>query len=335
MDIFLHIVVNAALANQLSRDENSQRACVLGGIVPDMDVVFAWIPIIIPQLFILQHRGLFHTVIAAPFIVSAFIISTKYFGKINFKQKLDEPFKAIHTELNYRSFLWGFSGVFLHLIMDIISFNGIPLFYPLSDQRITINLISVVDPLLSVLSSLIVLRLIYNKLINSSTYSFLHFKKSARSISILFVLLLVVYGSLHVNTVVNQSPISTKPEIIPIFRWLYSEDQKIISIRLVNQLTQETLKTYNYSSLTYNQTVWNTTTIDSIIKEAKETLDYKKFQFQLESEAYLAVNVTFNEEGNEWIVSFLDTFQNAQNRFYGFLGESFMETQITIHLDSR
>ena len=110
MDIFLHIVVNAAIANQLSRDENSQRACILGGIVPDLDVIFAWIPFIIPQLLILQHRGLFHTVIAAPFIAGAIIGSTEIFKKINFGQRLEESFKALYTELNYRSFLWGVSG---------------------------------------------------------------------------------------------------------------------------------------------------------------------------------------------------------------------------------
>ncbi|UCE14493.1 MAG: metal-dependent hydrolase, partial [Candidatus Heimdallarchaeota archaeon] len=133
MDIFLHIVVNAAIANQLSRDENSQRACILGGIVPDLDVIFAWIPFIIPQLFVFQHRGLFHTVIAAPFIAGAMIVSTKFIIKINFGQRLDEPIKSIHTELNYHSFLWGVSGVFSHLILDLISYNGILLFYPLSE----------------------------------------------------------------------------------------------------------------------------------------------------------------------------------------------------------
>jgi len=332
MDIFLHIVVNAAIANQLSRDENSQRACILGGIVPDLDVLFAWIPFIIPQLYFLQHRGLFHTVIAAPFIAGAIIVSTQFLNKINFGQRLDEPFKAIHTELNYCSIFWGISGVFLHLILDLISYNGIVLFYPLSEQRIALNLISVVDPLISVLSGLIVLRLIYNKFIDSSTYSFLRFKESARSISMLFVLLLVVYGSLQVNTMVTQSPISTIPEIIPLFRWMFNKDENEIAISLVNQLTQDIIKTYNYASLMYNQTAWNITTINSVIKAAKQTLDYKLYQSERTSEAYFAVNVTFNEEGNEWEVSFLDTFQDAQSKFYGFPNGPFMENEVIIRV---
>ncbi|MFX0124136.1 MAG: metal-dependent hydrolase [Candidatus Hodarchaeota archaeon] len=328
----MHIVVNAAIAYQLSLDENSQRACILGGIVPDLDVIFAWIPFIIPQFFILQHRGLFHTVITAPFIAGAMIVSTNFFGKINFIQRLDEPFKAIQTELNYRSFLWGVIGVFLHLILDVISYNGILLFYPLSEQRIALNLISVVDPLISMLSGLIVLRFIYNKYIESSTYSFLHFKKSARTISVLFILLLVVYGSLQVNTLVSQSPISTRTDIVPLFRWVYNEDENEILISLVNQLTQDIIKTYRYASLTYNQTAWNIITINSVIKEAKQTLDYKIFQFERTSEAYFTVNVTFNEEETEWEVSFLDTFQDAQSKFYGFSNGPFMENEVIIRV---
>ena len=87
MDIFLHIVVNATIANQLSQDGNSKRALILGGIAPDMDVFFAWIPILIPQLFMLQHRGLFHTVLAAPFIIIPLILSTKYYARVNFIER--------------------------------------------------------------------------------------------------------------------------------------------------------------------------------------------------------------------------------------------------------
>ncbi|MFX1515602.1 MAG: metal-dependent hydrolase [Promethearchaeota archaeon] len=332
MDIFFHIAVNAAIASQLSRNENSQRACIFGGIVPDLDVIFAWIPFIIPQLFILQHRGLFHTVIAAPFIAGAIIVSTQYLSKINFNQRLKKPVKAIYTELNYRSLLWGVFGVLLHLILDLISYNGILLFYPFSEQRIALNLISVIDPLISVLSGLVVLRFIYNKWINSSTYTFLHFKKSARSISMLFVLVIVIYGSLQVNTILNQSPISTKPEIIPLLRWTFIKNENEIKINLVNQLTQDIIKTYSYASLSYNQTAWNITSINSVIKEAKQTLDYKIFQYERASEAYFAVNVTFNEQENEWEVSFLDTFQDAQSKFYGFPSGPFMESEVSISM---
>ncbi|UCG90467.1 MAG: hypothetical protein JSU57_01680, partial [Candidatus Heimdallarchaeota archaeon] len=71
----------------------------------------------------------------------------------------------------------------------------------------------------------------------------------------------------------------------------------------------------------------------SVIKEAKQTLDYKLFYFERTSEAYFTVNVTFNEEENDWEVSFLDTFQDAQSKFYGFPTESFMENEVIIRIN--
>ncbi len=334
MDFFLHIVVNTAIAYQFGRDDNSQRAFVLGGIVPDLDMFAAWIPFLIPQLYILQHRGFFHTVLLAPIIVSGLILSTKYLYKLNFIQRLDEPVRALSTDLNHHSLFWGVLGVFMHLMMDLISYNGIVLFYPFIDQRVTLNLISVIDPLVSVLSAVIVLRLIYNKMIESGTYAFSQFQKSTKMVSLLFVLLLTSYSFLQINTIITQSPISTKPEIIPIFRWVFTEEQNTISISLVNQLSQEVLRTYNYPSLTYNRTKWNAAAINAIVSQVKETLKYKQFKFELESEVYLAVNATFNEKENRWEVSFLDTFQDAQFRFYGFFGNPFLEFKTTIYLNS-
>jgi inner membrane protein len=332
MDFFTHIVINSAIASQFLRSENNQRAFILGGIVPDLDVIFVWIPLLVPQLFIFQHRGIFHTIFAAPFIVVALILSTKYFNIINFVKRLREPLQAMYTELNYCSAIWGILGVFVHLILDCITPGGLLLFYPVIQQRITLNLISYFDPIFLLLSSIIVLRFIYHKLISSSNYSFSHLKKSARPVFVLFVFLLTGYGILQFITVTTYSPMSTQPEFIPIFRWVSNEDQNTISIRLIDQLTQQIVRTFNYSSLTYNPTDGSLATINIIIRQAKDTLEYQKFKFQQESEAYLAINVTLNTEEARWEVSFLDTFQDAQFRFYGIPNELFMIAKTTIFL---
>jgi len=153
-------------------------------------------------------------------------------------------------------------------------------------------------------------------------------------ISFLFVILLTSFSFLQINTIITQSPISTKPEIIPIFRWVFTEEQNTISISLVNQLSQEILCTYNYPSLTYNHTKWNVAAINAVVSQAKETLKYKQFKFELESEAYLAVNAKFNDKENRWEVSFLDTFLDAQFRFYGISGTLFLESETIIYLNS-
>jgi len=335
MDFFTHIVVSVAIANQLTQDEDSQRAFIIGGLAPDIDVLIFWLPVLIPQLFVLQHRGLFHTVILAPFMAMALILSTRYYERYNFVNRLKEPFQEMITEFNPTTVIWGVLGFLLHLCMDCITQGGLHLFYPLIYQRIAISTISIFDPLITLLSSVIVLRFIYSKLTSSSTYSVSQFKKSAKSISILFVILLSIYGLLQVYTIVTHSPTSTTPDILPPFRWVVSKENNVISIHMVNQLTQEIVKTYNYSPLAYNQTHWNITIIEFIVEQAKGTITYKEFEFQLDSETRLALNVTFNEMENRWEIVFLDALRDAQNRFYGIPLGAFLNVEVVIHLSQK
>ncbi|MFX0185714.1 MAG: metal-dependent hydrolase [Candidatus Hodarchaeota archaeon] len=335
MDFFTHIVVSVTIANLLSQDEASQRAFIIGGIAPDLDVLISWLPILIPQLYFLQHRGLFHTVIIAPFMVMALIFSTRYYERFNFINRLKEPLQEITTEFTPITVIWGVLGFFLHLCMDCITQGGLHLFYPLIYQRIATSTISIFDPLITLLSSVIVLRFLYSKLTGSKSYSVTQFKKSTKSVSILFIILLSVYGVLQINTIVTHSPTSTTPAIIPPFRWVVSEKNNVISIHMVNQLTQGVVKTYNYFSLAYNQTRWNSTIIESIVEEAMGTITYKEFEFQLGSETRLAFNVTFNEIDNLWEIVVLDTLRDAQNKFYGILSGGLFNTEVIIHLSQK
>ncbi len=333
MDFFLHIVVSTALGTQLNKNPNAQRAFILGGLVPDLDVIFVWIPFLMPELFIFQHRGLFHTVFLAPIIVSLLIVLINYLNKVNVIQRLKEPLQAFSIDINSRTVLWGTFGVFIHLLMDVISYNGVFLFYPLINHRIAFNLVSVIDPFASVLSIIIVIRLFFNKIVKIGTYSIKQFQRSATMISILFVVLLSTYAILQLNTTITHSPDNTKPEFIPIFRWLYSKDQNDITISLVNQLTQKIVVSYSYPSLIYNQTAWNIKTIESVIDQAKVTTKYQRYIYQLDSESYLSINATLNTKEFRWQISFLNTFQDAQYRFFGLSRESSPKPSLMIYLN--
>ncbi len=333
MDFFLHIVVSTAFAYQFSQKDDTRRVFILGGIVPDFDVIFIWIPFLMPDLFIFQHRGLFHTVFLAPIIVSLLIVSINYLNKVNVIQRLNDPLQVFSIGINSRTVLWGTFGVFIHLLMDVISYNGVFLFYPVINHRIALNLVSVIDPFVSVLSIVIVIRLFYNKIVIVGTYSIKQFQRSATRITILFVILLSTYGFLQLNTVNTHSPINNKPDFIPIFRWIYSEDQNDITISLVNQLTQKIVVSYQYPSLTYNQTAWNITTVKSVIDQAKVTTKYQRYKFQLDSESYLSINATLNSKKSRWQISFLNTFLDAQFRFYGLSQESSPQPSLMIYLN--
>ncbi|MFX0211013.1 MAG: metal-dependent hydrolase, partial [Candidatus Hodarchaeota archaeon] len=230
MDLFTHITVSVAIVTTLSHDEDSQRAFIIGGMAPDVDVLISWLSTLIPQLFFLQHRGLFHAVLVAPVITMVLIFLTKYSERFNYIKRFKERFQEMYTEFNSKTVFWGVLGSLIHLFMDFITQGGLHLFYPLIYQRISISTISVFDPLITIISSIIVLRFVYSKFMGSSTYSLSQVKKSVKLTSILFVILLIVYGLLQVNTVVVQSPISTTPDSIPIFRWVVSEENNFISI---------------------------------------------------------------------------------------------------------
>ncbi|UCG04677.1 MAG: metal-dependent hydrolase [Candidatus Heimdallarchaeota archaeon] len=306
---------------------------MIGGLAPDIDVLISWLPALIFQLFILQHRGLFHTVLVAPVIAMGIILSTQYFERFNPIERLKEPLQEQATELNSKTIFWGSIGTLLHLFMDYITQGGLYLFYPFINERITSGTISVFDPLVTVLSGIAVIRLFYSKVTRANTYTFSRFQKSAKSLSILFVLLLSGYTLLQINTMITHSPSSTTPNSIPLFRWVVWEENNIISIASVNQLTQQIDKIYSYSPLTYNQTEWNRITIESVVKQAKGTLQYQKFKFQVGSESRLAINATFNEKENRWEISFLDTLQDAQNQFYGIPEWFSIDTETTILLN--
>jgi inner membrane protein len=332
MDFFTHIIVSVVIANQLSNDNDSQRAFIIGGIAPDLDVLIFWLPAVIPQLYILQHRGLFHTVIMAPFIIMPLIYSTRYFKSFNFINRLKEPFQEMITEFNLTTVILGFLGFLLHLIMDCFTQRGLHLFFPLIYRRITISTISTIDPLITLFSSVIVLRFIYSTLTNSTRYSVSQFKKSAKSIFTLFVIVLSIYSLLQLNTIATHSSTTTSSDFIPPFRWIVIEENNVISIQMVNQLTQKIVKTYNYSPLTYNKTRWNITTVESVIEQAKGMFKYKEFEFQLGAETRLAYNVTFYEMDNRWEIVVLDTLGDAQNRFYGISYGGFLKNEVVIYL---
>ncbi|MFX1512259.1 MAG: metal-dependent hydrolase, partial [Promethearchaeota archaeon] len=245
-----------------------------------------------------------------------------------------ESLQEMQTELNSKTVFWGVLGSILHLLMDCITQGGLYLFFPFYSQRISFGIISVFDPFLTLLSGFVVIRFLYNKFYKSYSYSLSQIEKSAKFVGILFLSLLIFYGLLQTYTITVHSPISTSPNVIPIFRWILIEDNDVISIQIVNQLTQSIIKTYKYTTLSFNRTSWNSTLIYSVVERAKSTLDYETFEFELGSETQTATSVKFHADKNNWEVRIIDTLRDAQRRYYGLPRISYMESEIKIYVDS-
>ncbi|MFQ5980137.1 MAG: metal-dependent hydrolase [Candidatus Heimdallarchaeota archaeon] len=336
MDFFTHLVVSVAIASTGQRDEDNQRAFIIGGIAPDFDVLASWLPILWPNVYFLQHRGLFHTIFFAPVVAAALIGLSGYLGRVSEKKLIQTVSQRIATPLTSRSIMAGLFGSMEHLLMDWISVRGVVLFYPLDSTRYSLSVISVVDPVITLLSTAIVILWLYGQVKESFTFSFPRFVKFSQRTSVLFVCLVLCYGALQVYTLTTQSPTSSTPALLPIYRWILHDESEHVTIQIVNQLSQDVEKTYSYPILTFNRTLWTEEMIETVIEAAKDTLDYKALEFQVDPESRLVFAIEFTEDEGNWEVVITNVLQDAQRRYYGLFGGSFFENEITIsvQLDS-
>jgi len=325
MDFFTHITISVAIAYFLFSDDNRQRAFIIGGIVPDFDVFISWIPLLSPELYILQHRGLTHTIFFAPITAIIFIFLTQYVEKFTSKEFL---FKII-TPLNRQTSFSAFFGTISHLTLDLITYSGVPLLYPITSTRYSLGILTVFDPLITVLSTILVFWVVIRQINPNDSFSLSKFVNYSQITAGLFLILIFIYSSLFIYTIATYSPTTSSAEFIPIFRWILIDEEDQIHIHLVNQLFQDKVETYSYLKMSFNHTLWNDLTINSVVEEAKRTIDYKAFAFDLEPATRLVYEVKFNDKDANWKVRITNTLRDAQIRSYGILG-SFFDHEIII-----
>lgn len=102
-------------------------AAVAGGLFPDIDNFASFGD---PEKYLLFHRGVTHSVLAAPVfaLIIAYIIAFLY------RRKFDELYVPV------------LGGIYIHIWMDYITSYGTMIFYPFSDHRYTLESVFIVDP---------------------------------------------------------------------------------------------------------------------------------------------------------------------------------------------
>ncbi|MHA2364285.1 MAG: metal-dependent hydrolase [Candidatus Hodarchaeales archaeon] len=315
MDFFTHIIVSVSVARLLFKDEHNQRAFIIGGMAPDFDVFVAWIPFFIPEFFFLSHRGIFHSFLFIPLIVTFLIFLTHSGDRINRFKHLKLFLQDSYTEFNVYTVVCGFVGSCLHFLMDIVTHGGLPIFLPFSSQRLSTSTLSYFDPIVTLLSIISVIWFVLKRF-KGHKISLIRIDKITRIISLLFLIFLILYGFIQVNTIQTHNPDSSIPGFIPLYRWIIEEQEDNFTVHLVNQLTQKILKTYTYTSIVWNKTNWNRSTIDFVIELAEKTIEFKAFIFNLGPEKRLVYNISFNSIENLWEVRLLDIFRDAQFKYY-------------------
>ena len=137
MDPISQGTVGAAFAQSSANKTNIAKISVVGflaGLAPDLDVLIR--SSTDPVLFLEYHRQFTHSLFFIPF--GALIVSALIFPLVR---------KSLSFKITYVA---SFLGYATHGLLDACTSYGTLLFWPFSNERITWNNISIVDPLLTV-----------------------------------------------------------------------------------------------------------------------------------------------------------------------------------------
>ena len=138
MDVLSQAVLGASLSQSLANDKSKQLAALLigalSGMAPDLDVLIYSSHD--PLLFLEFHRQFTHSLFFIPFgaMVCTLVIYPFVKNKLLFLQV----------------YLFSFLGYATHGLLDACTSYGTQLFWPITDQRISWNVVSIIDPLFTV-----------------------------------------------------------------------------------------------------------------------------------------------------------------------------------------
>jgi inner membrane protein len=182
MDLITHFLVPYFIL-WLFKSKN-KLAGAFGGISLDFDVLIVWISIFFPQYFIFTHRGITHS------FIFALVTSTIFIFVISRRWVKNIVSTLINRDLNIQFsltvILVAYFGAVIHLILDFLTTQGIPLFYPLSIHRYAAEIYYYLDFITFFIASAVLI-ILYLKLD-------LKYKKIALSC---FIIILVTFGAIR------------------------------------------------------------------------------------------------------------------------------------------
>jgi inner membrane protein len=175
MDPVSQGLLGSSLAGVFSKRKTLKKALFcgfIGGISPDLDIFIK--SSTDPLLSIDYHRHFSHSIFFSP--IGGFFVSLILF--LLFKNKLS--FKQIY--------LFSFLGFFSHGLLDACTSYGTILFWPFSDFRVGLNIISIIDPIFTtillicfltslILNSLLTIRVGLTLCFVHLTFNFIKFEQ--------------------------------------------------------------------------------------------------------------------------------------------------------------
>jgi inner membrane protein len=102
---------------------------VLGAVIIDIDMAYAFIPRRFPSLYLLHHGGFTHSIFGAT------ILSGIAFGTALVLSSAGSLPETIPSGILLPAFTCVIAGAWLHLFLDYLASPGLPLLYPLTEKR--------------------------------------------------------------------------------------------------------------------------------------------------------------------------------------------------------
>jgi membrane-bound metal-dependent hydrolase YbcI (DUF457 family) len=135
VDIFSHAVLPLALvALALRRPRAAWLAAGLGAAMPDMDVAFTWVASLADPLYAFTHRGWSHTLWGAPvWALGGLALLSRPWAARRWA-------RLASFRLTPETCLAAVLGAWSHLALDVLTITGVPLLWPQSPARFTLNL---------------------------------------------------------------------------------------------------------------------------------------------------------------------------------------------------
>ncbi|VAW91950.1 Integral membrane protein [hydrothermal vent metagenome] len=151
MDVLSQAVLGASLSQSVTNDKARQWTALLigalAGMAPDLDVLIRSADD--PLLFLEFHRQFTHSLLFIP--LGALLLAMVFY-----------PF--VKTKLTFaQSYLFSFSGLATHGLLDACTSYGTQLFWPFSNERVAWNIVSIVDPLFTIPVLVFIVLAVYRK----------------------------------------------------------------------------------------------------------------------------------------------------------------------------
>lgn len=186
---------------------------ILGAVIPDLDIVLSRIGDRRPDLYILTHGGITHS------LAGGILLSTAiYTGATAFSVGLGlrGPLAAVPFPAGLSAAL---SGTLLHILLDLLAYPGIPLLYPHTDRKYTAGIFAGPSPLLLGTSAALLV-LIVTGLIPAAALPWYG----------LFIAMVIAARAIVKGAVMSRSPETAIPRFDPRSWLLIGEEPDSFSV---------------------------------------------------------------------------------------------------------